>query len=322
MKGICGRELRIITHKEMSIVDFIINNFIDSAYCIGYRTEGKNFWEEKVSYFNILKPGLRYWYADPIPVSIMGIDYVFVEKYDRIRQIGFIGVSEVKNRKIKRPKTIIKRKTHMSFPVITSYKGDYYMFPESSETMSIEIYKMCNDPYHWEHYYSFNMNEKIVDIAIKEKEDTFLLLAGIIDKDPLYVKRQIIEIKNLDESDKITFNIGYTDKEPSLKVRNGGNFQKDYRIVQESTKSDYGLYLRLNKIIVFNRDEIVEEYCAQKTVSDINIDLSRSRYRKIGIHTYGKCNSNLEVIDVAVTQLSIYPLLRRWRKRCKQIMHR
>lgn len=299
----------------MSLVDFLVDNFVDSAYCVGYRTSKNNFWEESVSQFNLLKPGIRYWYADPIPCSINDIEYVFVEKYDRFKQIGYIGVGEIKNGKLTRPKTILKRNTHMSFPVVICYKRQYYMFPESSATKSIEIFKMKEDPYHWEHYYSVQLNEKIVDTAVSVHENFLLLLTGIEQENALYVKRHIIRIDNLEDINRISYQIGYTDNDASLKVRNGGNFQGKYRIIQESTDKDYGMFLILNEVLEFNQERITEEFCKRKTVDSIDVKLSRLMYRKIGIHTYGRSKNNLEVIDLAVTKLSLLPRIRKWRKK-------
>lgn len=297
------------------LAEFIIENFIDSAYCVGYRLSEQNFWEEEVSNFRVLKPGIRYWYADPIPCSINDIEYVFVEQYDRFTQIGCIGVGEIRNGKLTRPKTILKRKTHMSFPVVIFYKGQYYMFPESSSTKSIEIFKMTEDPYHWDPYFSLQLNEKIVDSAVSVHENFLLLLTGIEQENSLYVKRQIVRIDNLEDINRISYQIGYTDNESSLKVRNGGNFQGNYRVIQESTDTDYGMFLALNKVLEFNQEKITEKFCKRKTVDNINVKLSRFVYRKIGIHTYGRSENNLEVIDLAVTKLSLLPMIRKWRKK-------
>lgn len=301
--------------KNGKLVNFIIENWIDSAYCVGYRTGKNSFWEEEVSEFKVLKPGIRYWYADPVPYSINNTEYVFVEKYDRFKLMGYIGVGEIKNGKLKRPKTILKGNTHMSFPVVIRYKGQYYMFPESSATRSIEIFKMAEDPYHWEHYYSFHLNEKIVDTAVKTHGNSLLLLAGIEQENSLYVKRQIIRINNLEDSNRISFQIGYTDNEASLKTRNGGNFQGNYRVVQESTETDYGMFLILNEVLEFSFQKITEKFCRRKTVDHVEVKLSKFMYRKIGIHTYGKSENNLEVIDLAVTKLSLLPLIRKWVKK-------
>lgn len=299
----------------MSLLDFLVDNFVDSAYCVGYRLSKNNFWEETVSQFKLLKPGIRYWYADPIPCSINDTDYVFVEKYDRFKQVGYIGVGEIKNGKLTRPKTILKRKTHMSFPVVICYKGQYYMFPESSATKSIEIYIMKDDPYHWEHYYSIQLNKKIVDTAVSVRENHLLLLTGIEQENALFVKRQIVRVDYLEDINRISFQIGYIDSEASLKVRNGGNFQGEYRIIQESTDTDYGMFLLLNKILEFSQEKIVEKFCGKKTIDNVDVKLSDLLYRKIGIHTYGISENQLEVIDLAVTKFSILPLIRKWRKK-------
>lgn len=298
---------------DTGIAKLIIDNLIDSAYCVGYRTSNKDFWEEDVSRFKVLKPGIRYWYADPIPCLIDNTQFVFVEKYDRFKQIGYIGISEMKkNGRLTRPRTVIKGRTHMSFPVIIFYKNEYYMFPESSAAKSIEIYKMEGSPYHWKHYYSVNLNEKIVDAAIKIDGDSLLILAGIEDENvPLYVRRQIIQIKSLEDLCEISYQIGYTDEEVSLRVRNGGNFFEKYRIIQESTETDYGMYLILSEVLDFDLHGISEKFCKRRTVENIDVDLSRFLYRKIGTHTYGKGDRGFEVIDLAVTKVSILPLLRK-----------
>lgn len=67
------------------IVQLIIDCFVDSAYCVGYRCGSNDLWKECISEFNIVKPSFRYWYADPIPVCINNKTYVFVEKYDRLK---------------------------------------------------------------------------------------------------------------------------------------------------------------------------------------------------------------------------------------------
>ena len=294
---------------------FIIDNVIDSAYCIASRTGRENFWKEKKSSFDVLKPTIRYWYADPIPFQINNKLYIFMEQYDRLKQIGYIGLAEFRrNGRLTRPKIIIKEKTHLSFPMLMQYKQEYYMFPESSSTGTIEIYKMEHSPYYWRHYYSIKIDEKIVDIAWRMENDDILLLGGIEeDKNPLLIRRQLIRLRNLDNIKELKWDILYTDKRGSLAVRNGGNFIGDYRIIQESTEADYGIYITLYKVDEMNCEGIRERLISRKSVDDIEVQLSKFLYRKIGTHTYGKCNNCLEVIDLSVTKLSIWPLFRKIR---------
>ncbi len=297
------------------VIKFITKYFVDSVYCIGYR-QTRNFWEETVSKFHVLTPTLRYWYADPIPVERNGKIYVFVEKYDRFRKKGYIGLSILKsNGRLSRPKTVLKADTHLSFPNIIFYKNEYYMVPETSETKKIEIFKMKDSFYHWEHYYTLDVNEKIVDVVPYIRGDDILLIGGVLkDKDPKYVKSQIILLNRLEDVEKLSYDISYTSSEYSLKKRNGGNIYKNggnkYRILQESTKDIYGKSLILSKILYLSSDGIEEIEVERKEVRDISALLPGFLYKKIGIHTYGCCGRNFEVIDISAAKVSILPFIR------------
>lgn len=304
----------------MGLTDFLINNFVDSAYCVGYRYSDVVFWDEDKSVFKLLKPTVRYWYADPIPCKINDEIYVFMEQFDRLKRIGRIAAAKVDHKgKLSKPVTVIKEETHLSFPMIIPYKQEYYMIPEASETGSIVIYKMQDSPFHWKHYYKLDVKERIVDIAFDViNDDTIQLFTGIIeDQNSLLVKRKIYQLHHLEDRNKISFDEGYEDETGDLAVRNGGNIyldeknNKKYRIVQESTSSDYGMYILRNEINRMNLDIIDEETINKKTVENLDVKLSNLSYRKIGIHTYGICSDSFEVIDIAVTKFSLYPLFRK-----------
>lgn len=300
---------------ESRLAKFVIDHLIDSSYCVAYRIGEENFWKETGSKFNVLKPAIRYWYADPIPFQLNGKFYVFMEKYDRFQQIGYIGASELKrNGRLTRPRTVIRAGTHMSFPMVLWYKQSCYMFPESSATNTIEIYRMEGSPYQWKHYHSIKINEKIVDIAGYAEKDSILLFAGIEDdRNPLLVRRQLIRLRNLDDLVRLEWEILYTDTKPSLTVRNGGNMIGNYRIAQESTETDYGMYLGLYKVDKMDENGIEETLISRKDVNDVQVRLNRFLYRKIGTHTYGRCDEHFEVIDLSLTRLSALPLIRKIR---------
>lgn len=300
----------------MQLKHWVINNFVDSAYCVGYRLSNTTLWDEKHSEYRILKPSVRYWYADPIPCTICGATYVFMEQFDRMKQRGYLAVAKLDNGgRISRPRTIIRVKTHLSFPMIIPFKGHHYMIPESSETKNIEIYQMKENVYEWEHYYSIKLDEEIVDIAYEVVGDSILLLGGSKAEKPLYVKRKIFQLNHLDDRNSIELYNCYLDENESLKVRNAGNFWvkngKKYIISQESTEKDYGLYLLLDEVLEFSASSIKTRLADKRTVENIEIsELNPMLCRKIGIHTYGQCGK-LEVIDVAITMFSLYPILRK-----------
>lgn len=308
------------------IIRFLVNNFIDSSYCVGYRFSDVSFWNETHSKFEILKPSLRYWYADPIPFKYEDRFYVFMERYDCFSRIGDIVVVPVtRNGKLGKAKVVISRKTHLSFPIIIPFNGQYYMLPETSATRSIDIYKMKDSPYQWEHHHSLKLEEEIVDVAWFIDDRGILLLGGIPDKNsPMRVRRQIIRLSHMENTKKIECTIGYTDKNASLKTRNAGALFKEnnhlYRVVQESTDRIYGLALILNKISELSESRIKENSIKRKTVENIDVHLNRCFYKKIGLHTYGCCKG-FEVIDISVAKVSFLPVLTKLNLHTKYLQH-
>lgn len=302
------------------ITRFFVRNFIDTVYCVGYRFSNIWFWEQGQSKFRVLKPSLRYWYADPIPFKYKGNYYVFMEKYNRINDLGSIAVATIDHRgRLCKKRTVIETGTHLSFPMILEYRGQHYLMPETSATRSIEIYKMGDTPYQWEHYYSLGLDEEIVDIAFIEDEEDLLLVGGIVDPVNSHsVRRQIIRLIGLDHKEAINYKISYTDEKCSMKARNGGNFhskgEKLYRITQESTDAIYGLALILNEVTEITEDTIKEIELRRKSIDDVNVNLIKCLYKKIGIHTYGTCENGFEVIDLAAAKLSIVPLIKKMRR--------
>lgn len=300
----------------MAVFKFILNNFFEAVYCIGYRRTEKTIWDERISSFHVLKPSWKYWYADPVPARINGQNYVFVEQYNRYTGVGHIGISKWKeNGKLSRPQIIIQEKTHMSFPMIVPYKGGYYMIPESSQTETIEIYCMGDSPYCWKHYYSIPINEKIVDLCYMVQEDDSILLLGGVPKqeNEHYTARKLIHLKNLDKKELLTWEQVSCDNEYTLYFRAAGNFfernQKNYRPTQESTENIYGLYVDLFEQNKIGLSGIKEERVDRKSVKDIKVSLNPLLYKKVGIHTYGINKDGLEVIDISCVHPSLFPLI-------------
>ena len=77
-------EIESMNIQDNPIIRFLIRNFVDGVYCIGYRFNDTDFWEENVSKFKVFKPTLKYWYADPIPFVYNNKYYVFMERFNQI----------------------------------------------------------------------------------------------------------------------------------------------------------------------------------------------------------------------------------------------
>lgn len=281
--------------------------FTEYEYCLAYKNNPNKE-------YTIFKPNFREWYADPIPFQWKGIQYVFVESYDKIKRQGYISVTWVdKNGKLVRPLKIISEEFHMSFPNVFEYKNEIYMIPECSESKQIRIYKMKEAITHWELYLAFNTENAVVDIGIYQTKDELLLVGS-------YVKHQYInqsamicyELKQLENTDNVVFRKCWQEENFSYGVRNAGNFftmdGKTYRVVQYSTRTVYGKFVSVKEIIKLDKNGIDEIHIQKFDATKLMIRLPAFIYRIWGIHTYGRCGT-FEIVDVLVQRFSIGGLL-------------
>lgn len=282
-------------------------------YCLAYKSVGESC--------NILKPNYREWYADPIPFSWEGEDYVFVEVYRKFKEKGSIGICKLnKDGKLSRPKLIIEESFHLSFPSITVINGIVYMVPECSEVEQIRIYRMQKDIYHWKLYKAFENVGKLVDsILYRNKDGKVFLLSCELNKNNEYQTRiKQYEMINFANPDTMELKLNWKHEEYSYYDRNGGNFLNDgeniYRVVQQSTAKVYGKAVIINKIVKLDEEDLKEVFCKKITPHTEKIELMPFVYRKWGIHTYGKTNK-IEIIDLLVQRFSFAGLWYKiWRR--------
>jgi hypothetical protein len=122
--------------------------FVETTWSIGYLNQDNNNELRKAKY---LIPPHKSLYADPFMLNVQNKNYLFFEtQYSN--NPGFIQyVSKSSNQENwSAPSTAIKESTHLSFPFIFIWKGNYYMILESSENNEISIYKNMVFPDKWE----------------------------------------------------------------------------------------------------------------------------------------------------------------------------
>lgn len=272
--------------------------FIEHCYWVGIKQINND--DEIIDNINnkfcILKPSLRYYYADPLLTTISGKNYLFMEQYDRFKKKGNICVSEIKENKIGKPKTIIDESFHMSFPNVISFNGDYYMIPETSADHSIRIYKMKKDVCLWELVSKYEI-DRCVDTAsyINEKNEIYLITSQFSGEDPLLCRLAFFKLTDLNDAifKQLQISTDYT-----YTNRNGGNIISinniDYRVVQVSDEKEYGKKILINSVEKINDTEFVE-----KTKYEFNVDdfmYNNNRLRAKGTHTLSICNG-YEAVD-------------------------
>ncbi len=243
-----------------------------------------------------------FWYADPIAFKYGDTRYLFTEAYDRKSHIGHIAVSEIADDgRISAPRMIIKEDYHMSFPYVFEWNGEIFMIPETSDNMTINLYKSTGFPYNWELFAQFPTSEPVVDAIVTVVDDSKLhLLASTYNPDaPLYVKylEYCIENKGGEltchkEENKAFRDWNLMDRNAGKPVANGDGILIP---TQESSETDYGIRVNFRR----RAEGYVPEDAVQSAIElkDIRYADNISRNNLIGVHTYSRID-DFEIIDI------------------------
>ena len=270
--------------------------------------------------FYLVPNSSRYWRADPFIIKHNGINYLFVEMFDRKTMKGVIGVSKVRNGKCKRFKVCLDTEFHLSYPCVYEEDNEIYMIPESFGSGEITVYKSVRFPYEWKKVKTLN-NIAAVDttpVFAKNGSKTFftsLYEVNFGGNDNLYGFEE-------GKSAKPLFT-GITS------VRSAGHiiYGKDnIRPVQDDT-GHYGNSLIFSVVDNFDLDNYKEHpilrvlppkaHCNKEEVS-VSLVNDKGKVKYIGVHTYNS-NEDYEVIDLKISKQ--YNLRLLWQNR-KKIINR
>jgi len=89
--------------------------------------------------------------ADPFPIEIDGRHYLFVEEFSLADRRAVISVMEPQpDGGWSRPRPVLRRDHHLSYPFVFALEGTAYMLPETGDAGRIELYRAVEFPDRWE----------------------------------------------------------------------------------------------------------------------------------------------------------------------------
>lgn len=91
---------------------------------------------------------LRY-FADPFPFVENGRTYVFCEEYPYATRKGIISLFEIVDGRPTKPRPVLERPYHLSYPFVFRRGAEIYMIPETSSVGRIELYRAETFPDRW-----------------------------------------------------------------------------------------------------------------------------------------------------------------------------
>jgi hypothetical protein len=240
----------------------------------------------------IVPPKDRIW-ADPFVVSRNGRYFVFIEEMLRAEGRGHISVMVINpDGTVEHPVTVLGEYHHLSYPFVFEHEGHLYMIPESSENMSISLYRCVEFPLKWEFQKHLMEQCRAVDATVHHWNGKWWLFvnqaesAGVSMWDELFLYYS---------DSPLSTNWTPHRRNPVVSdtrsARSAGRlFSRDGRLYRPSQNCSrhYGFGFNIAEVITLTEDEYVERIVV---AVEPNWDPEvRS------VHTFN-CESGLTVID-------------------------
>lgn len=121
--------------------------------------------------FHVIKNGLNFWVADPFPIEVDNILYIFGEMFFYSKNKGCIGYTKLVNGKFTPWKSVIEEQYHLSFPNLFYIKNKLFMCPEANESEEVYLYECLRFPDHWKKSDTILSRGKYVDTIFYRHEN-------------------------------------------------------------------------------------------------------------------------------------------------------
>ena len=250
-----------------------------------------------------------FWYADPFLFKRDNKTYIFVEAFEKKKELGRIGFLSSDDN-FSKLSILISNQFHYSFPNVFSYKDNFYMIPESSEEQGVFLYKFESFPFSLVRV-SRLLSGDYVDTSLIKKEEKFYIFSSYDN----YLKK-IVFFKYAFIDDLVEIINDYDDVDNSFRPA-GNAFVEDDKIVApfQYCKNKYG-----EKIVLKNIDFVDKKVVIKDVVGEIN-EFSFDFIKKHGrIHTYNSCDDSF-VIDYMNEKFSLLKSFHMLKRKMRRKSH-
>ena len=135
---------------------------------------------EDLSSFDLIRPPIGRFWADPFVLCRDGYSYIFFEDASVSSEHGHISVMRMQSDGTNTPPVkVIEKAYHLSYPFVFEWKNKTYMIPESAENHSIELYGCSEFPHKWELMYSLMDDVLAFDTTLVEHDEVWWLFTNI-----------------------------------------------------------------------------------------------------------------------------------------------
>jgi len=251
--------------------------------------------EKKLSFdfknFKVLSPTQDRFWADPFVIYQDGRYFVFFEEFMYDKKKGHISFVEMDvNGCYSKPKKILEKSYHLSYPHIFKYDSSIFMIPDSVENKSVDLYKCEDFPNKWK-FVKTLLHGEFIDSDILFHNEKCWIISGEKSENLPYVDTAIIHYSG-SLFDDFTPHF----KNPVISnynwARNAGKiFAMDNKLIHptQSYSRGYGSGINLNEITQLSASEFTI-----KEIKKLEPDWDNSYS---GMHTINH-SEGLTIIDV------------------------
>jgi hypothetical protein len=130
-------------------------------------------------YKQIVPPPDRYW-ADPFAVRVNDRYVVFIEEFLYATGKGHIAALEIAaDGTWSRPRPVLQRPYHLSYPFLFECDGVRYMIPETRRNRTIELYRCREFPGVWEQCATLMDDVEAVDTTLWQHQGKWWMFTGM-----------------------------------------------------------------------------------------------------------------------------------------------
>ncbi len=240
--------------------------------------------------WSVLEDDNERFYADPFIFEHCGQTYLFVEEFPYASMKGVISVSTVSaDGKISKPKHVLERPFHLSYPYVFERDGEIWMIPETYSSGKVELYRAERFPDKWVFEQVLVDDVVVSDATLFEKDGVLWLFAAEHDGGSSWDTLSLWYSKNLKgpwQPHKL--NPVLVD---ARTARPGGKIiSKNGRIIRpaQNCVNGYGTGLILKEITILDENNFAEH-----EIADLPPPVE---WGMVGVHTLNS-GAGIEVID-------------------------
>lgn len=258
-----------------------------------------------------IKAAKGFWYADPFLFSENGKKYIFVEAFNKRKEVGYLGYLKDEDN-FSKLNVILKSDCHYSFPNVFKAGKDIYLIPESSEEQGVFLYKFTGFPDNFEKVCTLKPGE-YVDTALVSAENNIAYLVTYSTK-----QKELYSLVVNNETKEVKFAL--LEKDVHKQLRPAGNaFIENGKLLMpfQNCKNKYGESLILREIKIVNGSLVLSKIEKEITCKDLHLDKKAKR-----IHTYNVGEDGEIIIDYMIEKFSFLKSFKMLRRILRRKKHR